>query len=57
MFINKIYSFLRILLYEFWMAYYYVIYSPKLLFYLVLRELLYIIVMVNSLIELVFKKR
>ena len=39
------------------MAYYYVIYSPKLLFYLVLRELLYIIVMVNSLIELVFKKR
>jgi hypothetical protein len=55
--INKIYSFFRMLIYEFWMAYYYVIYSPKLLFYLILREILYSLVMVNSLIEFVFKKK
>jgi hypothetical protein len=55
--INKIYSFFRMVIYEFWMAYYYVIYSPKLLFYLILREILYSLVMVNSLIEFVLKKK
>jgi hypothetical protein len=55
--INKTYSFFRIVIYEFWMAYYYVIYSPKLIFYIVLREILYSLVMINFLIELVFKKK
>jgi hypothetical protein len=55
--INKFHSFLRSLLYEFWLIYYYVIYSPKLLFYFVLREILYLLLMINYLIELVFRKK
>jgi len=55
--INKFHSFLRSLLYEFWLIYYYVIYSPKLLFYFVLREFLYLLLMMNYLIELVFRKK
>jgi hypothetical protein len=55
--INKFHSFLRSLLYEFWLIYYYVIYSPKLLFYVVLREFLYLLLMMNYLIELVFRKK
>jgi hypothetical protein len=55
--INKFHSFLKSLLYEFWLIYYYVIYSPKLLFYFVLREILYLLLMINYLIELVFRKK
>jgi hypothetical protein len=55
--INEFKSFLKIILYEFWMAYYYIRYSPILLFYLVWREILYMIISIQYLIELVFKKR